>query len=233
MHSTCDTAVLFFSRTANDEVAYKHFHSTGGKRTNAAIARDLIRHGLFTARRSGLSVIKALGPDQVGDSFGERLANAIEGVYTQGFQRVIIMGNDCPWITPGQLAELGHQTSSRKVVLGPAADGGVYLISLDRDAYRRSAFLQLPWETATLRTTLEIYAQRWSGNAAELLPEFRDIDSARAFRALLDDPFVDRGLIASLRSILFSPLAHGATPIWVLPAAHAPGARIDRGPPAP
>lgn len=67
--------------------------------------------------------------DQMGNNLGERMFNAINKA-TQDFERVILIGCDCPSITPDDIHAANKKIKrGMDVVLGPAIDGGYYLIA--------------------------------------------------------------------------------------------------------
>ena len=70
------------------------------------------------------------------------------------------------------------------MVLGPARDGGVYLLGLSRQAYDRGFFLKLPWQTSRLGSALRHYASQ-CGHTPLLLSEEEDADDAFSFLRLV------------------------------------------------
>lgn len=162
---------MLFTRTAREEARAKSFGFGSSQDGNRAIARSLIRHSMGVAQQTGLTVLTSYSHQQVGNSFGERLANAMEDVFAQGFDRVIVIGNDCPSLTSALLRQANGKLASEDIVLGPAHDGGVYLIGMNRSAWNRNAFLSLPWQSADLNQAWEAYP----GSICELVL-FHDVD---------------------------------------------------------
>lgn len=70
--------------------------------------------------------------EQVGEDLGARLAHAFEIAFGEGAQRVVIVGTDCPDLSAERAAEACRALKTHDVVLGPAVDGGYYLIGLSR-----------------------------------------------------------------------------------------------------
>src|SRR5882724_6468892 len=70
-------------------------------------------------------------PQHEGD-LGDRMAATFEGSFGAGSKAAIIIGSDCPSLTSGLLAEAFEKLESHSVVIGPAVDGGYYLIGLAR-----------------------------------------------------------------------------------------------------
>ena len=83
-------------------------------------------------------------------------------------------GTDCPSLTAKGLETASLRLRLSDAVLGPAADGGYYLIGLTR--YHPNAFRKIPWSsTQTLAATLAaLHLLKW--NVAEL-PVLHDIDT--------------------------------------------------------
>lgn len=196
------TAILLFSRTAEEEAAVKVFDPRLGKRGNGAIARRLIRHTSATARKSRLPIIHCSTELQSGANFGKRLANAMAAVFAVGYENVIAIGNDCPSLTAEQLRHSARQLESGcDLVLGPAADGGVYLIGMRKSAFCFQQFAHLPWQSANLIEGWAAYAEGAQQGIAWLTLA-RDIDQAADFLAALKALTPHHRLAQQLYSIL-------------------------------
>jgi uncharacterized protein len=104
---------------------------------------------------------------------GDRMAHAFDQGFAAGHDRVVIIGTDCPGIDRTILDQAFTALTSHDLVLGPAADGGYYLIGLRRAI--PELFQSIAWSTATVRTkTLEIAMAL--NLTYDLLPELSDID---------------------------------------------------------
>lgn len=92
-------------------------------------------------------------PDE-GADLGERMASAAGQVLARGHEGTIVVGTDCPYLAAGELAEAAAQLREVGVSLGPALDGGYYLIGLRR--LHRGVFMGVPWRSPlTLAATIE------------------------------------------------------------------------------
>lgn len=85
---------------------------------------------------------------------GERLHRAFTQGFAQGDQAVVIIGADCPTLTPALFAQAFAALAQKEMVLGPALDGGYYLVGLTQPV--PSLFSDIPWGSgevlaATLR----------------------------------------------------------------------------------
>jgi hypothetical protein len=106
-------------------------------------------------------------------SLGERLAHSFASSFHAGMEHVIIVGSDCPFLTPEILASGFDLLQESDLVLGPAYDGGYYLIGLSKADHLLWA--DIDWGTAkVLSQTIEI--ARKKGLALALLPTLADID---------------------------------------------------------
>ncbi len=108
---------------------------------------------------------------------GDRLDRAFGAAFRHGAPAVAIVGSDAPTLPPRQVARAFESLSEADLVLGPAHDGGYYLIGLRRSAWPdgRSLFDSIPWSTSrVMRKTLDNLARL--PLRAELLREWYDID---------------------------------------------------------
>lgn len=68
---------------------------------------------------------------QEGNTLGERMANAFRMAFDKGYSRVTIIGSDCYALKKKHLEEAFDQLEINDVVVGPAKDGGYYLLGLN------------------------------------------------------------------------------------------------------
>lgn len=85
---------------------------------------------------------------QIGLDLGERMDNAFQAGFDQGYDRIVIVGSDCPELTSDILKEAFQALNHDPVVLGPAADGGYYLIGLKQRL--SNVFQGIPWGTTNV-----------------------------------------------------------------------------------
>lgn len=115
-----------------------------------------------------------LRPQGEGD-LGARLERAVADSIAAGFSRCLIIGTDCPYLTSTDLNEAEAALDTHQVVLGPAVDGGYWLIGLC--ASSENLFRDIPWSTGeVLSTTLK--AAQVAGLKVHLLRTLEDIDTA-------------------------------------------------------
>ncbi|MBC6993408.1 DUF2064 domain-containing protein [Neolewinella lacunae] len=169
------TAILLFSRTAEAEARAKRFGSDdpGGRQ----LAGQLIARAEATVAATGLPVFRSDEATQQGDGFGERLANAMASVYALGYDRLLVVGNDCPSLRPAHLRSAAQRLERGQNLLGPDRRGGVWLIGLQREDFNAAAFAGLRWETEGLYASLAAYCPE-----AALLPRLADINHLQDLR---------------------------------------------------
>ena len=159
-------AVLLFTHDSKTEVKHKSFSSHSGKKVNIHIAERLIQSAKSRIIKSKLPYFICTTQNQNGITFGERLANAIEQVFDQGFEKVIVTGNDSPDLTVNSLTDAGKLLKENDLVIGPTQKGGTYLIGLSRKNYNRKLFEGLSWQTGSLLNSLIHYAQNQTNSYA-------------------------------------------------------------------
>lgn len=110
---------------------------------------------------------------QPAGDLGERMLAAFAAVFADGSDRVVLIGTDCPDLSTNHLTEAFAALAQYDVVLGPAQDGGYYLIGLRRPI--PDLFVNMPWSTTIVaQRTLTIAAQL--GLSVHCLPCLTDID---------------------------------------------------------
>jgi rSAM/selenodomain-associated transferase 1 len=111
-------------------------------------------------------------PQENGD-LGERLVGACSDAFKQGHKRVVVIGSDCPDLTTTHIEQAFKALYHKDLVLGPATDGGYYLIGMNRE--NKSLFTQIPWSTeAVMASTLK--AGEKLALAIETLETLSDVD---------------------------------------------------------
>jgi uncharacterized protein len=68
---------------------------------------------------------------QVGNELGEKMQNAFETGFKSGYKSICIIGTDCLDLTGKIVDQAFRQLLSHDVVIGPAVDGGYYLLGMN------------------------------------------------------------------------------------------------------
>ncbi|MGH7231414.1 MAG: TIGR04282 family arsenosugar biosynthesis glycosyltransferase [Nitrospiraceae bacterium] len=122
--------------------------------------------------------------DQIGDDLGARMDRAFTTIFTMGYGRVLLAGTDLPALSESTFAEGFRLLLDHDLVLGPAMDGGYFLIGLKRPAPQ--LFAGVPWSTDQVLTRTQRKADSFDLKTA-LLPAERDIDTIDDLRALIHE----------------------------------------------
>ncbi len=128
--------------------------------------------------RQGITLI-----DQVGDDLGARMHQAIETMFSRGYRRTLLIGTDVPTVPLEYFKQAFTLLDNHELVLGPAFDGGYYLIGMNRII--SELFADMPWSTdQVLRLTQDRAAQL--GLTTALLQPWRDVDTLADLEALIE-----------------------------------------------
>lgn len=123
---------------------------------------------------------------QRGKDLGERMCNAFADVFTENYTRILIIGTDCPQLNSELLQEAFHALELYDIVLGPATDGGYYLLGMQR--LYASLFANKTWSTNSVAADTLNDAQHL-GLKVYHLPTLNDIDTEAdwlAYRHLIE-----------------------------------------------
>jgi rSAM/selenodomain-associated transferase 1 len=124
----------------------------------------------------------SLRPQGEGD-LGKRLERAFADAFANGAQYVAVIGSDCPAIRVEDIQSAWTVLGTNDVVLGPARDGGYWLIGLREP--RPTLFQAIDWSTnRVLKQTLR--RARARNLAVELLRELSDVDTESDWLKFLD-----------------------------------------------
>ena len=113
---------------------------------------------------------------QHGIDLGERMEWAFEQVFQEGHDRAVLIGSDIPELSKAVMREAMTALDSNGAVLGPAADGGYYLIGFTAKTFLPSLFRNITWSTNTVCDET-LGKLRRSGQQVHLLPKLHDVDT--------------------------------------------------------
>lgn len=178
------TAILLFAESNKRLIQKKTLHGAAVK--NFKLVKHLNDKAAKTAHKSGLDIIQLDESQQTGQSFGDRLTNAVESIFLKGYERLIVIGNDCPDLTPADLRKTNVELEMNDLVLGPDQRGGTYLIGLNRSSFVVDKFRCLAWQKKELCQTFASYAKdlhasiRWMSQKVD----FNHSDEIKSYSAI-------------------------------------------------
>ena len=105
---------------------------------------------------------------------GKRMASAFQEQFKHGFDKLLIIGTDCPELSSEILEEAFARLDEDEVVIGPANDGGYYLLGMK--TYIPGLFQKIPWSSDQVlslsKKVLDFHSISYS-----LLPTLIDVDT--------------------------------------------------------
>ncbi|TXD54044.1 MULTISPECIES: TIGR04282 family arsenosugar biosynthesis glycosyltransferase [unclassified Polaribacter] len=91
---------------------------------------------------------------QVGENLGIRMQNAFKNGFEAGYQKVMIIGSDLYDLSSENIEKGFQELDTNDVVIGPAEDGGYYLLGMN--SLQENIFINKEWGTESVRKdTLE------------------------------------------------------------------------------
>ena len=183
----------------SDEAATVHgsFVLDTLERTRAAVSkfRLAVDRYLACAPSSALVFFKVMEErqavrllDQEGEELGTRMNRVFETLFARGYGRVVIVGTDVPSLPLESYQQALQLLDRYDVVLGPALDGGYYVVGLKKAA--PALFQDIPWSTDRVLTLTKEKAAGL-GLDVGLLREWRDVDTIDDLKALIDASRLD------------------------------------------
>ncbi|HEV7242516.1 MAG TPA: TIGR04282 family arsenosugar biosynthesis glycosyltransferase [Thermoanaerobaculia bacterium] len=115
---------------------------------------------------------------QTGANLGDRLSMAFsERFFFHRTEKIVAIGVDDPLLPRALIDHAFALLDSCEYVLGPAEDGGYYLLGCRAPSFEPSVFQDIAWGTSSvLTTTIDRIAA--TGRTMALLPERFDVDTA-------------------------------------------------------
>lgn len=113
---------------------------------------------------------------QHGNDLGERMSNAFAITFDKGYDELVIIGSDCLELNAGIIMNAFAYLNQHDVVIGPAADGGYYLLGMKQ--MHKGLFENMEWSTATVLADTIIKSDSL-GLKHYLLPVLKDIDEEK------------------------------------------------------
>ncbi|MBX9889139.1 MAG: TIGR04282 family arsenosugar biosynthesis glycosyltransferase [Flavobacteriaceae bacterium] len=109
---------------------------------------------------------------QVGTDLGERMHNAFQGGFNDGYEKIVIIGSDLIALESSDISSAISKLDDNDIVIGPAEDGGYYLLGMKK--VPENIFSNKEWGTDTVLkdTLIDIASLKYL-----LLEEKNDIDT--------------------------------------------------------
>ena len=155
--------------------------------------RDFVLDSITCVRLAGLPLVICVDPPgaidsirdwlgeellylpQRGDDLGDRLRNGFVEVFARGLPSAIALGTDSPDLPPTLLRGAEEGLKANDVVIGPAEDGGYYLIGFKRASFVPSVFAGIKWSTDSVMRDTKARLLK-AGCSPHILPMWHDVD---------------------------------------------------------
>lgn len=126
---------------------------------------------------------------QQGSDLGERMKNAFLQGFSEGYERIVLIGSDLPDINTSHIVEGLEALKQVEVVFGPAEDGGYYLIGLSK--MNHEVFDNKPWSQRHLlsETLSELQQNNTTFRTLEVLNDidtFEDLETSNFYKNNLE-----------------------------------------------
>ncbi len=182
-----------FTPPLNPEIACRLYHGFLEDILEESAQLPGLESAIFYAPAAGRGFFQKLAPagvrlaPQEGRDLGERMARAVARGFAAGFSRVLLRGSDTPDLPGAILLEAKEilEADQAEVVLGPASDGGYYLVGL-KTLYPE-LFQGLPWSGSMVLAETLRRARRLSLRV-HLLNSWPDIDTYADLLRFLQTP---------------------------------------------
>ena len=112
---------------------------------------------------------------QTGNDLGEKMANAFTTLLTEGYKKICIIGSDCLELDTEILKEAFAELDNTDIVIGPARDGGYYLLGMKED--NTILFSKNVWGTAVVYENTVVIIKE-NNLSYSILKELNDVDTA-------------------------------------------------------
>lgn len=110
---------------------------------------------------------------QEGKDLGEKLKNSFCHFFNLGYKRIVVIGSDHPDLPLNILEKAFEKLQKSNAVIGPANDGGYYLIGLSKP--KTEIFENIDWSTAVVFSqTIEKFAELKLSH--DILDVWSDVD---------------------------------------------------------
>ncbi len=155
---------------------------------------------------------------QEGADFAERLWNGTEALAARGYARVVIVSSDSPHLPAARIRQAFDALATTQVVLGPATDGGYYLLGQQTAPAPVDLFTGIQMSTASVCSETLARASALGLDVTLLqgtfdVDEAPDLEQLRAALADAPSPAADQcpATVAALRALDISPSVKSAT----------------------
>ena len=167
------------AKTIGDEKALHVYHKLleyTQKITSSISADKMLFYSEFIDSTDAWSSELFYKEVQTGDVLGERMSSAFQLAFSKNYKKVIIIGSDCIDLMANHVDEAFKLLQEKDMVIGPAKDGGYYLLGMK--TLHQTLFLNKKWSSSTVYSDT-IDSVRSLNLSFGVLEELSDIDEEK------------------------------------------------------
>ncbi|MFH1282679.1 MAG: TIGR04282 family arsenosugar biosynthesis glycosyltransferase [bacterium] len=113
---------------------------------------------------------------QYGENLGERMKDCFSHSFSEGFERVVVIGSDSPDISENLIKRSLKSLRKNNAVIGPSYDGGYYLLGFRKGDFNPKIFDKVRWSSSQVFDQT-VNTLRKNKSSFNILPNLRDIDT--------------------------------------------------------
>ena len=196
-----DRCLLFFIRSPEKGNVKSRLAAAIGDELTVKLYKSFVLRMLSTLKRGNFPFYICFHPEnalmglkkwlgghhhyipQKGKDLGERMRNGFTEAFQMGFKRVVLIGSDIPDLPLEFIQEAFTSLEEKDAVIGPALDGGYYLIGFKDQTFSPQVFEGMPWGAETVFDETMRVLKRL-GQRVHTLPYQRDIDTIEDLKQL-------------------------------------------------
>ncbi len=138
---------------------------------------------------------------QMGYDLGDRMEEAFATVFAGEVEEALLIGSDIPGLTTRIIEEAFDGLLRNDAVIGPADDGGYYLIGFRKRSFEPAVFHDMAWSTGTVfRETMD--RLRGASLKVHVLQELTDIDTMEDLKKFMSQAKSQAGEASRTRAFL-------------------------------
>ncbi len=190
-------AILIFAKSADFESDCKRIASS--KKRNVSLWNKLNQKTLKIAQNSKIPYFISDENSQKGKNFGEKIANSIQIIFEKGFEKVIVIGNDCPELKTSHLKKAQLELQKNDLVFGPDFKGGIYLLGISKNDFNAADFKNFCWQSKQLNQNFNDF---YGNKKTFTLPYLNDFDSLSSFKKAIATLYYNTKLKINLLKLI-------------------------------
>lgn len=188
-------AIIFFAQSEYRKIITKPILFC--KRKNVALWRKMTERSFLEIKKTKLPIFIYDETCQKGKTFGDKLSTAVNFIFANGYDKVVIIGIYCPKLSHKNLLNAATKLKTRNSVLGADFNGGIYLIGVLKATLNTKVFSSISWQTITVCRDLKLL---FNTERCIILPRLSDFNCTSDLKNFLKNLTFS----ASLKNLLMS-----------------------------